>query len=82
MASEQLKKVIDIVRSPCQRRGGGNHRRATRWDEKVAERVASDVCCQPTEDLRLADVDRQRGQAPVVPVERRDERIRASSPLR
>ena len=48
MASEQLKKVLDIVRS--QQAGGASEptiEQLRAGIEKVAERVASDVHCEP-----------------------------------
>jgi epsilon-lactone hydrolase len=52
MASEQLKKVLEIIKSQPVGGGGGGKPTVERMRagmEKVAERVASDVSCEPVD---------------------------------
>src|SRR5262250_2898450 len=52
MASEQLKKVLEIIKSQPVGGGGGGKPTVEKMRagmEKVAERVASDVNCQPVD---------------------------------
>src|SRR5215471_1483412 len=52
MASEQLKKVLEIIKSQPVGGGGGGKPTVERMRagmEKVAERVASDVKCEPVD---------------------------------
>src|SRR5262249_27044575 len=52
MASEQLKKVLEIIKSQPLGGGGGGKPTVEKMRsgmEKVAERVASDVSCQPVD---------------------------------